>query len=65
MEGEVPKEWKGRVRIEDGGACEVIEGSWQRRRLDLWFSGAVLSGRWLLEKIDEGDAHRSWRLVPV
>jgi bifunctional non-homologous end joining protein LigD len=62
---EVPKEWKGRVAIEDSGAYEVIEGSWPRRRFDLWFAGQVMSGRWLLEKIEAGEQHRSWRLVPV
>jgi len=61
---EVPKQWKGRVAIEDSGAYEVIEGSWQRKHFDLWFSGRVMSGRWTLEKIDEGDEHRSWRLTP-
>ncbi|HUR81623.1 MAG TPA: non-homologous end-joining DNA ligase [Thermoanaerobaculia bacterium] len=59
---EVPKEWKGRVTIEDSGAYEVIEGSWQRRLFDLWFSGKVMSGRWMLEQTGEG--HRSWRLTP-
>ncbi|HVE72848.1 MAG TPA: non-homologous end-joining DNA ligase [Thermoanaerobaculia bacterium] len=59
---EVPREWKGRVQIVDSGAYEVIEGSWQRKRFDLWFSGKVMSGRWLLEATGEG--HRSWRLTP-
>ena len=59
--GEVPKAWRGRVKVEDSGAYEVIEGSWQRKMLDLWFAGKVMSGRWLLEKVGEG---RSWRLVP-
>jgi bifunctional non-homologous end joining protein LigD len=61
---EVPKEWRGRVTIEDSGAYEVIEGSWARRRFDLWFAGNVLAGRWLLEKIEAGEQHRSWRLTP-
>ncbi|HEX8410222.1 MAG TPA: non-homologous end-joining DNA ligase [Thermoanaerobaculia bacterium] len=61
---EVPKQWQGRVSIEDSGAYEVIEGSWQRKHFDLWFSGRVMSGRWTLEKIDEADQHRSWRLRP-
>lgn len=60
--GEVPKEWKGRVSIEDSGAYEIIEGSWQRKRFDLWFTGRVLAGRWTLEKTSEGNEHRSWRL---
>ena len=59
---EVPRAWKGRVSIEDSGAYEVIEGSWQRGRLDLWFSGKVMTGRWLLEHL--GEDHRSWRLTP-
>jgi bifunctional non-homologous end joining protein LigD len=60
--GEVPEAWKGRVAIEDAGAYEVIEGSDARRRFDLWFNGSVLSGAWILEKISDGPAHRSWRL---
>jgi bifunctional non-homologous end joining protein LigD len=59
---EVPKPWKGRVTIDDSGAYEIIEGSWQRKRLDLWFSGKVMSGEWLLEQM--GEEHRSWRLRP-
>ena len=59
---EVPAQWRGRVTIDDSGAYEVIEGSWQRKRLDLWFSGKVMSGPWLLEHLGEG--HRSWRLTP-
>ncbi|HEX8172766.1 MAG TPA: non-homologous end-joining DNA ligase [Thermoanaerobaculia bacterium] len=61
--GEVPKQWKGRVAIEDAGAYEVIEGSWQQQRFALWFTGRVLSAQWTLEKIEEG--HRSWRLEPL
>ena len=60
--GEVPSQWKGRVTIDDSGAYEVVEGSWQRKRLDLWFSGKVMAGRWLLEHT--GGGHRSWRLRP-
>lgn len=60
--GEVPKAWKGRVTIEDSGAYEVIEGSSQRKRFDLWFAGRVLQGGWRLEKIGEG---RSWLLTPA
>ena len=62
--GEVPKEWKGRVSIEDSGAYEVIEGSYQRERFDLWFAGNVLAGEWTLEKAEPGREHKSWRLVP-
>ena len=60
---EVPPRWKGRVTIEDSGAYEVIEGSWPRRSLRLWFGGKVMSGAWTLEKIEASDAHRSWRLT--
>jgi bifunctional non-homologous end joining protein LigD len=58
----VPKRWQGRVTIDDSGAYEVVEGSWPRKHLRLWFTGRVMSGQWTLEKIDESDAHRSWRL---
>jgi bifunctional non-homologous end joining protein LigD len=57
---EVPKAWKGRVEIADSGAYEVIEGSFARKRFDLWFSGEVMQGEWTLEKIAE--TGRSWRL---
>jgi bifunctional non-homologous end joining protein LigD len=60
--GEVPAAWKGRVQIEDTGAYEVIEGSYDRRRFDLWFNGRVLGGEWILEKVSEDASHRSWRL---
>ncbi|HEX6099745.1 MAG TPA: hypothetical protein VF432_25750, partial [Thermoanaerobaculia bacterium] len=59
---EVPKRWQGRVTINDSGAYEVVEGSWPRKHLRLWFAGRVMSGEWTLEKIDASDAHRSWRL---
>jgi len=60
---EVPKAWKGRVEIADSGAYEVIEGSFVRKRFELWFSGKVMQGEWMLEKIGEGG--RSWRLAAV
>jgi bifunctional non-homologous end joining protein LigD len=60
--GEVPKEWQGRVAIEDSGAYEIIEGSASRQRFDLWFTGKVMQGEWTLEKIEPGKQHRSWRL---
>jgi bifunctional non-homologous end joining protein LigD len=59
---EVPKAWKGRVTIEDSGAYEVVEGSFERKRFDLWFSGQVMTGPWTLEKIERDAKHRSWRL---
>jgi bifunctional non-homologous end joining protein LigD len=63
--GEVPKQWKSRIAIEDAGSYEVIEGSYQRHRFDLWFNGRVLSGEWILEKVSGEKPHRSWRLRPV
>jgi hypothetical protein len=64
-QGAVPPEWKGRVTIADSGAYEIVEGSFARKRFELWFSGAVMNGAWRLEKIEQSGAHRSWRLVPV
>jgi hypothetical protein len=61
--GDVPAEWRDRISIADIGSYELIDGSFQRRRFDLWFSGNTLSGEWILEKA--GDRHRSWRLTPV
>ncbi|HSP34004.1 MAG TPA: hypothetical protein VLU46_06815, partial [Thermoanaerobaculia bacterium] len=63
--GEVPAAWKKRIRIEDIGAYEVIEGSYQQRRFELWFSGRTLAGEWELRKIEESEGHRSWQLEPV
>ena len=62
--GEVPKEWRKRVSIEDIGAYELIEGSYERRRFDLYFNGRTLAGEWVLEKAGD-ESHRSWRLVPA
>ena len=62
--GEVPAQWKKRVHIEDTGAYEVIAGSYQQHRFDLWFSGRTLNGQWMLRKIEEGEKHRSWELIP-
>ena len=61
--GEVPHLWRGRTSIEDTGAYEVIEGSYQRRRFALWFNGRVMSGEWILEKA--GEEGTSWRLAPA
>ena len=63
--GEVPREWRSRVKIEDIGVYEVIEGSYQQRLFDLFFTGRVLSGEWMLEKVTDDDAHRSWSLSPI
>jgi bifunctional non-homologous end joining protein LigD len=62
--GEVPAEWRDRVSIADIGSYELIDGSYQRRRFDLWFTGKTLSGEWILEKIG-GESHRSWKLTPT
>ena len=63
--GEVPQRWKKRVKIEDIGSYELIEGSYQQQRFDLWFSGRSLNGEWILEKIERGEEHRSWALAPA
>jgi bifunctional non-homologous end joining protein LigD len=52
-----------RFRIEDRGVYEIIEGSEQRRRLRMFFSGKKLNGEWILEKPGD-DTHRSWTLAP-
>ena len=62
--GEVPSKWRKRVKIDDIGAYEVIDGSYQRRRFDLFFTGKTLEGEWLLEKSGD-DSHHSWTLAPV
>ncbi|HEY6893470.1 MAG TPA: non-homologous end-joining DNA ligase, partial [Rhodanobacteraceae bacterium] len=62
--GEVPKERRKRVSIEDIGSYELIDGSYQRRRFDLFFSGRTLRGEWRLEKVGD-ESHRSWSLKPV
>lgn len=43
----------------DKGTYEVIEGSLERGRLELWFSGATMKGAWILKK-----RGRAWRLTP-
>lgn len=63
--GDVPEKWKGRVTVEDAGAYEIVEGSYERESLRLWFTGKVLSGAWLLEKNEPGEKHKSWGLAPV
>jgi bifunctional non-homologous end joining protein LigD len=61
--GAVPEKWLDRVSIADIGSYELIDGSYQRRRFDLWFTGNVLSGEWILEKAGD-ESHRSWTLTP-
>lgn len=63
-EAKVPKEWSASVSIEDTGAYELIEGSYAARRFDLWFTGNVMAGEWILEKVDPSPQHRSWALAP-
>ena len=63
--GEVPEEWRQRVKLEDAGTYELIEGSYQRRYFDLFFSGRVMSGEWILQKVTDDKKHRSWTLAPV
>jgi bifunctional non-homologous end joining protein LigD len=62
--GEVPAEWRDRVSIADIGSYELIDGSYQRRRFDLWFTGNTLSGEWILAKLGD-ESHRSWTLTPT
>ena len=62
---EIPAKYRGRTSIEDAGAYEVIEGSDERRRFELWFSGKTLTGAWTLQKVTDDDAHRSWSLAPA
>jgi len=62
--GEVPAAWRDRISIADIGSYELIDGSFQRRRFYLWFSGNTLSGEWILEKAGD-DSHRSWTLTPT
>jgi len=63
--GEVPAEWKKRIRIEDIGSYEIIDGSYEQLHLALWFNGKALSGEWELDKIAREKEHRSWQLRPV
>ena len=61
--GEVPEKWKRRSKIEDAGAYEIIAGSYQDRRFEVWFTGHVLDGEWELAKVSPDAKHRSWRLT--
>ena len=49
---ELPANW-------ERGAYELIEGSDERGRFDLWFSGSKLRGEWILERQDD---QATWRL---
>jgi len=59
--GEVPAAWRNRISIADIGCYELIEGSFERRRFDLWFTGNMFSGEWILEKRND----ESWTLTPT
>jgi bifunctional non-homologous end joining protein LigD len=50
--------FKIRDKLEDRGTYEIID--YDDARYDLWFSGATMQGRWLLEK-----AGPSWSLTPT
>ena len=59
--GEMPIDpaWRrGELPGEDIGAYEVVEGSWRTGRFELWFSGRVMTGAWMLERSGE-----AWRLT--
>ena len=53
------------MKLEDAGAYEVIEGSYQQRGFELFFTGRVMRGPWILEKASDDKARRSWTLVPA
>jgi bifunctional non-homologous end joining protein LigD len=59
--GEVPAAWRDRIAIEDIGCYELIDGSFERRRFDLWFTGNLFSGEWILAKRRD----ESWTLTPT
>ena len=61
--GEVPDEWRKRVKLEDAGSYEIIEGSYASKHLDVFFTGSSLKGEWILNKATD-DTHRSWTLSP-
>lgn len=48
-----------RDNVEDRGTYEIIE--YDDARYDLWFSGAAMQGRWLLQKTGPS----SWALTPT
>lgn len=63
--GAVPEEWRDRVTLNDAGAYEVIAGSIESERVELFFTGKLLGGRWILEKLEPGEKHRSWSFHPA
>lgn len=63
--GKVQEAYRDKVEIQDLGAYERLEGSFERERIVLSFEGSILQGEWTLEKIQKGSKrHRSWRLAP-
>jgi hypothetical protein len=62
--GKVPEEWRSRVKLEDAGMYEVVEGSQQRRRFEIFFTGRLMAGQWILQKTTD-ERHRSWTLAPA
>ena len=62
----IDRSWyRGEEEATDIGAYELIEGSFERNRFALWFSGRVLRGEWLLQKISAGPKHHSWSFRPA
>ena len=59
--GEVPAAWRNRIAIDDIGCYELIDGSFERRRFDLWFTGNIFFGEWILAKCND----ESWTLTPT
>lgn len=57
--------YRGEKEATDIGAYELIEGSYEQLRFDLFFTGRTLQGEWLLEKINADPKHRSWSFRPV
>jgi bifunctional non-homologous end joining protein LigD len=56
--------YRGEADVRDSGAYEVIDGSYQRNRFDLFFSGKTLEGEWVLEKLGD-ERHQSWSFTPI
>ena len=61
--GNVPvsfKRYTDGAPVDDAGSYDVIAGSVERGRMELWFGGTSLSGAWALERM--GDDTRRWTL---
>jgi bifunctional non-homologous end joining protein LigD len=62
----IDKAWyRGEEEATDIGAYELIEGSYERNRFDLFFTGRTLRGEWVLQKISADPKHRSWSFRPA